>query len=188
MKNKKLNDLVKISLLGVMGFIIMFLEFPIPFLPPYLKIDFSDLPALIGTFALGPVAGVMAELIKNLLHGLYGSSSMFIGELANFTVGSIMCIISGLVYKRKKTRGFAILGLSLGTIAMTIGAVLFNYYIFLPLYGIKDAFPALLYGIIPFNLIKGVLVSVLTFLMYKSVSPILHKEISKREKVAQNKI
>lgn len=188
MKNKNLNDLVKISLLGVMGFILMFLEFPLPFLPPYLKIDLGDLPALIGTFALGPVAGVLVELIKNLLHGLYGSSSMFVGELANFTVGSLMCVTAGLFYKKKKTRGFAILGLSLGTIIMTIGAVLFNYYIFLPLYGIKDAFPALVYGIIPFNLIKGALVSVITFVIYKSVSPILHKEIAKREKAAQSKI
>lgn len=181
MKNKKLNYLTKVSLLGVMGFLLMFLEFPLPFLPPFLKFDFGDLPALLGTFALGPVAGILAELIKNILHGLFGSSSAFVGELANFTFGSLLCIGAGFTYKFKKTKKSAMAGLALGTVLMTISAMLFNYYIFLPLYGIKSMASIIIKGIVPFNIIKGAVISVITLSVYKKVSPVLHKEIERNE-------
>lgn len=197
MENKKLNRLIKISLLSVIAFLLMFLEFSLPIFPEFLKIDISDLPALIGTFAFGPAAGIGIELMKNILHGIFkGSSTMFVGELANFMVGSVLVLVSGIMYKARKTRMMACISLVAGTIAASIAAGIFNYYIFLPLYETVLHFPIkaivglgasinpkitdlnsfVVWSILPFNLIKYVLVSAITIVVYKSVSPVLHNE------------
>lgn len=196
MENKKLNRLIKISLLSVIGFLLMFLEFALPIFPNFLKIDISDLPALIGTFAFGPAAGIGIELLKNILHGIFNGNTMFIGELANFLVGSVFVIVSGLIYKTNKTRIVAVISLALGTIVMSIAAGILNYYVFLPLYETVLHFPIsavvgmgtkinpritnlnsfIIWSIMPFNVIKGILVSAITVVVYKSVSPVLHRE------------
>lgn len=196
MTNKKLSTLVKISILSAMGLILMFiLEFPLPVFPDFLKFDFSEVPVLLGTFALGPVAGVIIEFIKNLIHMFLKPSTMGIGELANFIVGSSMVVAAGLLYKRGKTRKSALLGLGAGILVMTVVAAVTNYFVLLPLYesvlgfkismivdmsskvnpSIKDINTLIIYSIVPFNLLKGAIVSLITFLMYKKVSPILHK-------------
>lgn len=183
MKDKKLVTMIKISLLGVMAFLIMFIELPLPLFPTFLKVDFSDLPALVGAFALGPMAGVGIELVKNILHGLFRGNSAFIGEFANFAVGSILVLTAGFMYKGRKTRKSAIISLAVGTVVMSIAAGLLNMFVFLPLYEKVLGFPMpanlnkyIGVTIIPFNLIKGFIASFITFAIYKKVSPALHKE------------
>ncbi|MBK1811406.1 ECF transporter S component [Clostridium sp. YIM B02505] len=179
----KLNVQIKIALLGTISFLLMFFEFPILPAAPFLKIDFSDLPALLGTFALGPIAGIAVELIKNILVVLIkGTSTAGIGEFANFVIGAVWVIVAGFTYKRNRTIKGAILGLSLGTIALTIAGLLGNYYVFLPLYNkivpvlSPEIINYLITIILPFNLIKGIGVSAVTLALYKKVSPILYSQ------------
>ncbi|AYD41261.1 ECF transporter S component [Clostridium fermenticellae] len=199
MKRDKLNRLVKISLLSVIGFILMFIEVAIPIFPSFLQMDISDLPALIGSFALGPSAGVAIELVKNILHGVFDGKTAFIGELANFLVGSVLVFTAGYIYKMKKSKKTAVYGLISGSLLMTIAASILNYVIFLPLYekvlnfpisaiiamtskinpAVTDLNGVIVWAIAPFNLIKGVILLVLTMVVYKSVSPILHDESTK---------
>jgi riboflavin transporter FmnP len=197
MKNIKLNRMVKISLLSVMAFLLMFLEIPLPFFPEFLKIDISDLPALLGAFAMGPIAGVIIELLKNILHiVLKGTSSVFVGELANFLVGSIFVLVSGYIYKIKKTKKTAVVSLAVGVVAFSVGATILNYFVFLPLYAVAFKMPIeafvgmgaavnsninslldfVVLSILPFNLLKGIVVSIVTIPVYKSVSAYLQSE------------
>lgn len=196
MKNKKLNKSIKISILSAVALLLMFIEFPLPGFPGFLKIDISDLPALIAAFAFGPVEGVIVELVKNVLHGLLRTSTVFVGEIANFFLGSILVFVAGYIYKQNKTKKTAIISLVAGVLAMSIGAGILNYYIFLPMYSrafhvplegfvsmggtvnphIADLKELVIWAIVPFNLIKGVLVGSITTLVYKSISPILHDE------------
>ena len=111
MRDEKLVKLIKISLLSVMAFLLMYIELPIPIFPEFLKIDISDLPALLGAFALGPIAGVIIELFKNILHGMLAGKTAFVGELANFLVGSCLVLVSGYIYKARKSKGGAIVAL-----------------------------------------------------------------------------
>ncbi|EDU37964.1 ECF transporter S component [Clostridium sporogenes] len=196
MKNSKLNKLVKISVLATIGFLLMFIEIPIPIFPDFLQIDISDIPALVGGFALGPVAGILIEFMKNILHSIFKGSTVFVGEFANFLVGSVLVGVSSYIYKRDKTKKGALVGLAIGTICMSLVAGLFNYYVLLPLYEKALNFPIkaivaignklnpkivdlksfIFWSIIPFNLLKGAIVSLITSVIYKSVSPILHEE------------
>ncbi|MBU3180476.1 ECF transporter S component [Clostridium psychrophilum] len=196
MRNEKLVRLIKISLLAVMAFLLMYIELPIPIFPEFLKIDISDLPALLGAFALGPVAGVIIELFKNILHGMLASKTAFIGELANFLVGSCLILVSGYIYKVRKSKKGAIVGLLIGVVCMSMFAAILNYFVILPLYETVLGFPIsavvgmgsklnhnindlnsfVIWMIVPFNLFKGIIISAMTLALYKSVSPILHKE------------
>jgi riboflavin transporter FmnP len=196
MRDEKLVKLIKISLLSVMAFLLMYIELPVPIFPEFLKIDISDLPALLGAFALGPVAGVIIELFKNILHGMLAGKTAFVGELANFLVGGCLVFVAGYVYKHKKSKNGAIIALLIGTIVMSIFAGILNAYVILPLYqkvlgypidvvvgmgtlvnhNVVDLRSLILWSIIPFNLLKGIIVSVVTLGLYKRVSPLLHKE------------
>lgn len=196
MRDKKINRLVKVAVLSVIAFLLMFLEFAVPIFPSFLKIDISDLPALIGTFALGPVAGISIEFLKNILHGIFAGQTAFVGELANFIVGTVLVVTAGFIYKARKTKKSAVLGLISGTITMSIAAGLINYFVLLPLYqrafnfpisqmvaiagkingNITDVWTLILLSIVPFNLIKGCVLTVITLLIYKKVSIILKKE------------
>lgn len=196
MKKRTLSTLIKISVLSAMAFILMYIDFPLPIFPSFLKIDFSDVPALLGAFAMGPIAGVVIELLKNLLIiALKGTQTGFIGELANFIVGAALVGTAGVLYKHSKTRKNAIISIIAGIIVMSAVASVTNYYIFLPLYetvlhfpisaivaegakifkGITDLNSFVVYSILPFNLFKGALVAIITILVYKKLSPILHK-------------
>ena len=207
MKGNKLNKLVKVSLLGVIGFLLMFIEFAIPIFPSFLKIDISDVPALMGTFALGPGAGIAIEFLKNILHGIFDGKTAFIGEVANFAVGSVLVFTAGYIYSKKKTKKSAVVSLAAGTITMSAAAALLNYFILLPLYekvlnfpisamvavagkingSITDLNTLVLFAIIPFNLLKGIALTALTLALYKSVSPILKQEQTRDGKLAENK-
>lgn len=201
MRDEKLVKLIKISLLSVMAFLLMYIELPIPIFPDFLKLDISDLPALLGAFALGPIAGVVIELFKNILHGMLATKTAFVGELANFLVGSCLVLVSGYIYEARKSKGGAFAALLIGVICMSIFAGILNYFVVLPLYEKVLGFPVaavvgmgskinhnivdlnsfIIWSIIPFNLFKGIVLSVMTLALYKSVSPILHKENMERE-------
>lgn len=190
------RTMVKISVLGVIAFILMLLDFPLWFTPPFLKFDVSDVPALIGSFALGPMAGVIVQLVKNLLKILLaGTNTAVVGEIANFIVGSVFAYVAGLIYYKEKTFKNAVIGLVVGTIAMTVVISIANYYIMIPFYAkaygmpldkiitisgavnkyVVDLKSLIIFAVIPFNLLKGVVVSLITILLYKRVSPILHR-------------
>lgn len=193
-RKSKTNTLVKVALLSAVATLIMFVEFVVPLMPVFLKIDLSEIPVLLGTFALGPVAGIVIELIKNLIH-LPMSSTAGIGEIANFLVGVAFVVPAGAAYQWKKNRMGAFIGLAVGTICMTAVAAVLNYYMLIPLYqtvlhmpldaiigmgtkgnkAIIDLKTLIVLGIIPFNLIKAVIVSFVTLLIYKKLSPILHR-------------
>lgn len=194
--SKSVNKLVKISVLVAMAFILMLFEFPIPGFPPFLEFDLSDLPPLIGGFALGPVAGVIVEGGKILLNLLFtGSITGGIGEVANFVIGASFVWVAAFVYHRNKTKKSALLGLVLGTVIMTIVGAVFNYFILIPLYAsmyggmnviitmsaegnsaISSLAGIIIIGITPFNILKGAVVSVITFASYKKVAPLINKE------------
>lgn len=191
-KTMSVKFLVKVSVLAVLSFIIMFLELPLLIFPEFLKLDFSDIPALVAAFSMGPIAGVLVELVKNLLH-LMITKTGGVGELANFIIGAALVIPAGIIYKHKKNKTSAILGLIAGVIAMTIAGALANYYILLPFYStimpiqviidiaakinsaIVDLKTLIYYAIIPFNIIKGIVVAIVTTLIYKKISPIINR-------------
>ncbi|WP_202708695.1 ECF transporter S component [Sporosalibacterium faouarense] len=196
--NEKMSTKVitKISILSVLAFLIMLIEAPLWFTPVFLKIDASDLPALIGAFALGPMAGVMIEFLKNLLHiVLKGTDTAAVGELANFIVGGLFVYTAGYIYYKNKNVKSAVIGMAVGTVVMTIGMAIANYFVLIPfyvkLYGmplesiidmakavnnyVVDLKSFILYTVVPFNLIKGIIVSLVTLVIYKRISPILHR-------------
>ena len=186
--------MVKISVLATIGMILMFFDLSVGFAPPFLKVDFADLPALIGAFAMGPMAGVLVQFLKNILSLLIeGSSTAGVGELSNFIVGSVLVYSAGFIYYRKKNFKNAVIGLGVGVLSMTLVATISNYFIVFPIYAkvipldkiiemgsavnkyVVDYKSLILYAVVPFNLLKGTAVSALTLLIYKRVSPILHK-------------
>lgn len=188
------KNMVKISVLGVIAMVLMFFDLSVWFAPSFLKLDISDLPALIGSFAMGPMAGVLVQLVKNLLHLIIeGSITGGVGELSNFLVGSVLVYSAGFIYYRKKTFKNAVIGLGVGILTMTTFATLSNYFVVFPLYSklmpldaiigaaskvnkfVVDYKSMMFYAVVPFNLLKGTVVSAVTLLIYKKVSPILHK-------------
>ena len=189
--------MVKVSVLGVIAFILMLFEMPLAWIaPPFIQLDVSDVPALLGSFALGPMAGVIIQFLKNILKLMFvGSGTGGVGELANFLVGSTFAFTAGAIYFRKKTLKNALIGLIAGTITMTIVITLANYFVMFPFYArlfgwplqdfvnmgtainanIVDLKTLMIFSIVPFNLLKGTIVTIMTVLIYKRISPILHK-------------
>ena len=173
--NERTSKLVKISLLSAMALILMYIDFPVIPLFPWLRIDLSDVPALLATFGFGPLVGVVVELLKNILILLVkGTSSGFVGELSNFLAGAALILPAGIVYHRKKSKKTAILGMISGAVFMEVVGILSNVYILLPAYGMHMDGSALVQyitvGLLPFNGIKAILVSVLTYVLYKRIS------------------
>ena len=190
------RSLTVAAMLSAVAFVLMFLEFPIPMLiPSFIKLDISDLPALLGTFALGPVYGVAIELVKNLLHILLkGTSSAGVGELSNFLLGASFAFTAGWLYRRNKTRKGAIVACLTGAAVMALLCVPLNYFVVYPAYvvfygmpmeAIVGMYQAILpgnYGLLfcltvfnlPFTLCKGLLDALLCYCIYKPLSPVLH--------------
>ena len=174
----------------------MFIEFPLPMLiPSFVKMDFSDLPALLGAFALGPVYGVIISFMKNLLHVVIkGTSTALVGELCNFMLGAVFSALAGYLYKHHKSRKNAIIGAVAGAVAMALFSVPSNYFITYPAYvkfyhmpleAILGMYQAILPSAdslikclvifnMPFTLVKGLLDALICMLIYKPLSPILH--------------
>ena len=188
---KKRNSIKKLSVIGVLGalaFVLMLLSFTVA--GPY-KLDFSEIPVMIGAFAYGPVVGVTIEAIKILLDVILGgpSDTAYVGELANFAMGIAFVIPASLIYIRHKTKKQAIIGLVVGTLSMTIVAVILNIYVLLPLYaklylnldtdallnvyGFDSMFKFIISINIPFNLLKGAANSIIILLIYKRISAVI---------------
>ena len=187
MRKDTTHNLTVAAMLSAVAFILMFIEFPVPMLiPSFVKMDFSDLPALLGAFALGPVYGV-AIVVK-------GTSTACVGELCNFMLGAVFSAVAGFIYKHHKSRKTAILGAVAGAAAMAVFSVPSNYFITYPAYvefyhmpleAILGMYQAILPSAdslmkclvifnLPFTLVKGLLDAVLCMVIYKPLSPILH--------------
>ena len=189
----KVRVLTGTAMLGAVAAVLMYLEFPIPIMPAFVKLDVSELPALIASFAYGPVSGILVCLIKNLIK-LPSTSTAAVGELFNFVMGALFVGVAGLIYKRNKTRKGAIVGALLGALVMAVVSVPYNYFIVYPAYVVMYHLPldaiigmyqainpnvngllsCLLVFNLPFTFVKGALDAVLCFLVYKPLSPILH--------------
>ncbi|WHE06665.1 ECF transporter S component [Thermoanaerobacterium thermosaccharolyticum] len=192
MEHSRTKVIVTVGLLSAIAFVLMYLEFQLPLFPGFLKFDFSDIPPLLAAFALGPIYGIFVEIVKNVIH-LPVSQSAGIGEVANFVVGSIYVYTVGVIYMRNKSKKSAIFSMIIGTVVMAIAGSVLNYYVFLPLYQkimgwplsaivgmgkavnshIVDLRTLIAYGIFPFNILKGFVISIITFLIYKKLSPML---------------
>ena len=189
----KVRVLTGTAMLGAVAAVLMYLEFPIPIMPAFVKLDVSELPALIASFAYGPVSGILVCLIKNLIK-LPSTSTAAVGELFNFVMGALFVGVAGLIYKRNKTRKGAIVGALLGALVMAVVSVPYNYFIVYPAYVVMYHLPldaiigmyqainpnvngllaCLLVFNLPFTFVKGALDAVLCFRVYKPLSPILH--------------
>jgi riboflavin transporter len=189
------NVLIKLALLSAISVILMYIAFPIIPAFNWLWIDFSDIPALIGAFAYGPIYGILIEGIKiGITLLIRGSITGGIGELANFIIGSVFVATAGFVYLKEQSRINAIAAMIIATIAMIVTALLTNYFILIPLYrsfvtllnNSDYVIRYLILGVIPFNLIKGGAVSLLTLMVYKSISNLLQNEgVNYRKKKQQ---
>ena len=189
----KVRVLTGTAMLGAVAAVLMYLEFPIPIMPAFVKLDVSELPALIASFAYGPVSGILVCLIKNLIK-LPSTSTAAVGELFNFVMGALFVGVAGLIYKRTKTRKGAIVGALLGALVMAVVSVPYNYFIVYPAYVVMYHLPldaiigmyqainpnvngllnCLLVFNLPFTFFKGMLDAVICFAIYKPLSPILH--------------
>lgn len=178
------------AMLSAVAYILMFLEFSVPFMPSFIKMDLSELPALIGAFSFGPVCGVIICLIKNLLH-LFITTTGGVGELSNFILGVAFVLPAGLVYRYKKTKKMALIGSLSGTIIMGVVSVVSNNFLVYPVYynfmdkdlilaayqmiapSMKSILQCLVCFNMPFTILKGLLSVIITFLIYKPLSQIL---------------
>lgn len=173
-KMGKTKFIVYVGIFSAIAFILQFIGSLMGLkVAGFLEIEFSDLPPLILTFYFGPLAGVLTELVKNLLH-LFVTSTGGVGELANFVMNGTMCFVAGIIYKHIRTFKGAIFSLSFGTVAMAFAGILANLYIMLPLYmptaDFLQKFQLVTYTILPFNIVKGIVTSILTLLLYKRIS------------------
>ncbi len=186
--------IAQIGMLGAIAGVLMLFEIPLPFAPSFYELDFSEVPVLVGCFSMGPLAGALIELVKILLNFVMnGTVTAGVGELANFVIGCSLCVPAGIIYKVKKTKKGALIAMTAGTLVMTFLGCFINAYIMLPAYAkafhmpiealiemgtkvnasINSLFTFVMFAVAPFNLLKGVVVSVIVFCIYKKISPIL---------------
>lgn len=182
--------LVVTAMLSAIGYVLMLFDFSVPFMPSFIKLDVSELPALIASFSLGPVYGVVVCLVKNLLNTLQ-SQTLGIGDLSNFLLGTMFVFPAGLIYRRMKSRKGALIGSLVGAVIMAVGSVFTNIFLVYPLYynlmskeAILNAYQAIIPSMrsveqsiicfnMPFTFLKAMLSVVITFLIYKRISPII---------------
>ncbi len=193
------KNLVTCAMLGACSTILMLIEFPLPFIAPsFYELDLSEVPALIGGFSMGPLAGVIIELIKILLNFVInGTDTAGVGELSNFVLGCIFVVTASLIYMRKKTKKNAFLALFIGGVSMSSLATVINAFIMIPFYSktiplpvdaivemghaifpiVDNLFMFCVVCVLPFNLIKSVLVILITMLIYKPMSKVIKGQI-----------
>ena len=179
---KNVNKKIKNSLLAAIAVVLMFIEYPMtPF--PWLQIDLSEVPALMGGFAFGPMAGVIIIILINILYVLFkGTSSGFVGQIANIIIGVSLILPATILYKRKRTKKTAIIGMIIGFFTIQIGGIIANKYLLIPLYGGEAAVLGgktfmyyIIFGLLPINGVKSLLVSSITYTLYKKLSVALFK-------------
>lgn len=193
--SNKIHYIVKIAILSALAAIIMLFEFPLPFAPGFYKLDLSEVVILMGGFAMGPIAAVIIELLKNLINILLnGTATAFVGEFANFLIGCALVVPASIIYKYKKSFKGAIISLVIGTLTLALVGSLTNYFVLIPAYSefyhmeldkivsagtsvnplVSDLKTLIVFAVAPFNLVKGLLCSLLNLLLYKRVSKLLH--------------
>ena len=190
---KHTRALTGTAMLAAVATILMYMEFPIPIMPGFINMDISELPALIASFAYGPLSGIAVCLIKNLIK-LPSTSTAAVGELFNFVMGALFVGVAGIVYKKNKTRKGAIIGAVAGALIMALVSLPYNYFVVYPAYvvmyhlpleaiiGMYQAINPNVNGLlaclvtfnVPFTFAKGMVDALLCFLIYKPLSPILH--------------
>ena len=195
MDNKRTRNLVQIAMCVALAAVLMFFEFPLPFIaPPFYEIDLSEVPVLVGAFSMGPLAGAAIELIKVLIKLLIkGTSTAYVGDFANFLVGCCFVLPAGIIYKMHKTKKQAVIAMVSGTLIMAIAGAILNAFVLLPFYSqlygmpmealiemgtkvnshITNVFTFVAIAVVPFNLVKGFIVSLITALIYKRVRVII---------------
>ena len=194
----KVRMMAQMGMLSAIAVVLMLFEIPLPFAPSFYEIDFSEVPVLIGCFTMGPLAGAIIELLKILLNfAINGTATAGVGEVANFLIGCAFVIPAAVIYKKKRTRTGAIIGMVPGTLFMTFIGCFLNAFVLLPTYAKAFGMPIdalvgmgtavnshitslttfVIFAVAPFNLLKGFLVSLIVFLIYKKISPILKARI-----------
>lgn len=190
----QMKRLVAIPVLAAVAFILQALEIPLPFFPSFLKLDFSSLPGIFAGLAFGPLAGIMVELFKNGLHLLLkNTDGLLVGELANFIAGSCFIYTTVAMQRLGKGRRSLIFGFMAGTLLMTLFMSVANYFVLIPAYAVLYQMPVekllemfqmnslwslIVYGIAPFNLVKGIVISIVAFFIYIKIKPRLKQFIS----------
>ena len=190
-----LRNMTKIAILTAISAVIMLFEFPLPFAPSFYELDLSEAVILMGGFAMGPMAAVMMELLKNLLNLLMnGTITAGVGEFANFVMGCALVVPAAVIYKYKKTLKGAVLALCTGVLSLVVVGAFINYFVMIPAYVALAGFPLdailgmakeinplvgnletmIVFAVAPFNLVKGIICSVINLLLYKRLSKILH--------------
>ena len=176
MGKKKVDFIAKVGIFSAIAFVLQLLGSIVPKVSGFLEVEVSELPALIMSLALGPMAGVMVELIKNILHSPMTTTG-FVGEFANFVINGIFVFVCGVIYQKNRTKKGAIIALAVATITLVIAAFFVNLFVMLPLYMGGAPFAARLnldlFTIAPFNLIRGTVLSLITILIYKKISGFL---------------
>ena len=194
----KVRMMAQMGMLSAIAVVLMLFEIPLPFAPSFYEIDFSEVPVLIGCCTMGPLAGAIIELLKILLNfAINGTATAGVGEVANFLIGCAFVIPAAVIYKKKRTRTGAIIGMVTGTLFMTFIGCFLNAFVLLPTYAKAFGMPIdalvgmgtavnshitslttfVIFAVAPFNLLKGFLVSLIVFLIYKKISPILKARI-----------
>ena len=191
-KSNKTRRIVGCGVLTAVAVVLQYIEISIPIVPSFIKLDFSDLPELIGAFAYGPVVGVLIALLKNLIH-MAVSQSGFVGELSNFILGAVFAGVAGLIYNRKKTKKNALIAGVISAVVMALVSLPSNYFLIYPLYysvlgfpeeavfgmykallpSVKNMVECLLIFNVPFTLVKGLISVAVTMLVYQPLRPFL---------------
>lgn len=191
----RLDWMLKTGLLAAIAFVLMYIEIPIPIVPPWLKLDISDLPTLLAGFSLGPIFGLVVNTVKVVLFFIFKNSGTGgVGELANFIMGLCLVLPAAFIYRKKKTKKGALIGAGIGILAMTVASGLLNYYMLIPAYALLMPIEAIInactaihpamntvaayvfMAAMPFTLAKGLLDAIILFFIYKRISPILHRQ------------
>lgn len=187
----RIRKLVMTALLSALATVLMFVSFSVPFVPSFIKLDLSELPALIAAFSMGPLSGVAVCLVKNLVNLLF-TYSMGVGELCNFLLGVAFVLPAGLIYKKRNDRKGALIGALTGALTMGVISIFINYYLVYPVYAkllmpmdvilgmyqainpkVSSLWQALCFFNAPFTFVKGLISVAITFLIYKRISPLI---------------
>lgn len=195
----KTKKMVLTAVLGAISGILMLLEFPLPFIPPFVKMDFSELPVILGGFIMGPVNGALIAVIKIVLNFLFnGTSTAGVGEIANLIYSLGYMLPSVLIYHKLRSKKGAVVSLVIGTVITSVLAVIINIFVTFPLYGklmgidiptivamcqavnpyVKDMVSLMIFSMLPFNLFKYGVTSIITFVLYKKLSSVIRNFIN----------
>jgi riboflavin transporter len=186
MQQSKVRKHVTVGMLSSIAYLLMMLDFPFPGLPSFLQIDFSDVPALISAIVFGPSAGLMVEAIKNILYYLIHGSGVPVGEISNFIAGSLFILPSAYIYRRFQSQKGLLIGLGIGTMLMTVVMSILNYYVIMPAYTFFLNMPVMsqeatrqfvVAAVLPFNLLKGVIVTLLLLVIMTKIKTWLTNQL-----------